>query len=460
MTSAELPIIEEENASVSLMKHPIASCQVPPLSKCPIHIRYRLPKISEKGAIIMIIWNFLFAVSFFSCSLKLVFGPSHVIVITSLTIVYPIVGWLADSWLGKYKFLQSAMYLLLVAIILKTIEMFFITSLVLNYMAVSAWSLSAICYIACVIQFTTDQSIGASGEELSFTIYWLLWGMATGELLARLAEMVENIGDTTGNFITFILSAISFALAFSFFQNMNKHLLKKPQISNPISIIVKVLNYARKHRYPEKRSALTYWEDDYPSRIDLGKEKYGGPFTTEEVEDVKTVLRLIPITISVTACGVAWFNSNYLQEMEIHRTCYNSSIKASSFHNTLFHNEFFIACIWATLGLPIFYFIIYPLFYNHIPSMLRRMGLSFLLTFFSYVGNVIIEFVEQANTNEDICMFDKNHTSTSVNNGCMWVLLPESLFSLGSFMLLFLLSGVSDCPNPMADQGVANEFGI
>ena len=31
--------------------------------------------------------------------------------------------------------------------------------------------------------------------------------------------------------------------------------------------------------------------------MDYGKEKFGGPFTEEEVEDVKTVLRLLPIVI-------------------------------------------------------------------------------------------------------------------------------------------------------------------
>ena len=35
---------------------------------------------------------------------------------------------------------------------------------------------------------------------------------------------------------------------------------------------------------------LTYWEEDIPPRIDLGKLKYGGPFTTEEVEDTNDIL--------------------------------------------------------------------------------------------------------------------------------------------------------------------------
>uniref|UniRef100_A0A1X7SJY2 Uncharacterized protein n=1 Tax=Amphimedon queenslandica TaxID=400682 RepID=A0A1X7SJY2_AMPQE len=41
-------------------------------------------------------------------------------------------------------------------------------------------------------------------------------------------------------------------------------------------------NIVRKHKYPENRSALTYWEEEAPSRLDLGKNKYGGPFTEEE----------------------------------------------------------------------------------------------------------------------------------------------------------------------------------
>ena len=71
------------------------------------------------------------------------------------------------------------------------------------------------------------------------------------------------------------------------------HLDKQPYITNPIRDIASVLNYARKNKCPRNRSALTYWENKTPSRLDLGMEKYGGPFTEEQVEDVKTVFRLL-----------------------------------------------------------------------------------------------------------------------------------------------------------------------
>ncbi len=56
--------------------------------------------------------------------------------------------------------------------------------------------------------------------------------------------------------------------------------------------------FSAKHKAPLDRSALTYWEEDIPSRTDLGKSRYGGPFTTEQVEDVRTILRLLPLCLT------------------------------------------------------------------------------------------------------------------------------------------------------------------
>ena len=42
-----------------------------------------------------------------------------------------------------------------------------------------------------------------------------------------------------------------------------------------------------------------------PSRLDLGKEQYGGPFTSEGVEDVKTFLCLLLLLVTLFGCHVA-----------------------------------------------------------------------------------------------------------------------------------------------------------
>ena len=66
-----------------------------------------------------------------------------------------------------------------------------------------------------------------------------------------------------------------------------------------IKLIYEVLNYAQKNKYPRLRSAFTYIDEEQPSRLDFGKQyKFGGPFTEEEVEDVKTVSRLMPLLVA------------------------------------------------------------------------------------------------------------------------------------------------------------------
>ena len=73
------------------------------------------------------------------------------------------------------------------------------------------------------------------------------------------------------------------------------------QNHNPLKTVYRVLKFAKQHKYPVQRSAFTYWEEEIPSRIDLGKTKYGGPFTTEEVEDVKTFFRILALLAAMSS---------------------------------------------------------------------------------------------------------------------------------------------------------------
>ena len=66
-----------------------------------------------------------------------------------------------------------------------------------------------------------------------------------------------------------------------------------------------MLSYARKTKYPERCSAMTYFDEEEPSQLDYGKHKFGGPFTEEEVEDVKTILRLLPVFLSLFGAYIA-----------------------------------------------------------------------------------------------------------------------------------------------------------
>ena len=77
----------------------------------------------------------------------------------------------------------------------------------------------------------------------------------------------------------------------------NTVLIKESVTQNPFRLIYSVLKYASKSKHPQLRSAFTYGKDDLPSCIDFGKNKYGGPFTTEQVEDMKTFFKILGIIV-------------------------------------------------------------------------------------------------------------------------------------------------------------------
>ena len=62
--------------------------------------------------------------------------------------------------------------------------------------------------------------------------------------------------------------------------------------------------FARQHKVPIHRSAFTYCEDDILTGLDLGKNKYGGPFTTEQVDNVKAFYGILKIVFYL---GITFF---------------------------------------------------------------------------------------------------------------------------------------------------------
>ena len=135
------------------------------------------------------------------------------------------------------------------------------------------------------IQFGIDQLTDASTNEIMSFINWYSWTYVSSSVVANFAYECSSPQD---KFIAPLLLSVALSAVLSLVFLCNSVLIKEPVTKNPFKLIYTVVNYAIKHKFPRLRSAFTYCEDDVPSRIDLGKTKYGGPFTTEQVEDVKT----------------------------------------------------------------------------------------------------------------------------------------------------------------------------
>ena len=219
-------------------------------------------------------------------------------------LLFPLFGLLADVKTGRYKTIIAGVYFSFVSwiiaglsIILKMSFNFELPFMILLGLSYFIQLIGYCSFRSNIVQFNIDQSIGASADELSAIVYWDSMSIPTVILVTKIIQCL--IEEKQFLIVCYVLSGVAVSVVIST-NFLFKHWLNTiPQITNPVKLIAKVHNYARKNKYPKNRSALTYWENDYPSRVDLGKEKYGGPFSEEEVEDVKTVFRIIPLFISI-----------------------------------------------------------------------------------------------------------------------------------------------------------------
>ena len=239
--------------------------------------------------------------------------------------------------------------------------------------------------ITNVLQLAIEQIPEASASQLSSLMSWFVFSGSLGWWLnSSVKGIYVNCIAPLDVLLKLIFSSfLSFALNFLF---LFKHkLLDNSPTSNTSRMIYAILKYANKHKHPERRSALTYWEDVPVSRLSLGKRKYGGLFTNEQVEDVKTFIRM-----SVFFLGFIFFiNSLYLHGYSLYY------INSQSGQNHSLHPIDYVTCnpctkfiiysfngdySWWVLVFTLTYeLILVPVLSYRMPSMLQRLIIVSLL---------------------------------------------------------------------------------
>ena len=147
----------------------------------------------------------------------------------------------------------------------------------------------------------------------------------------------------------------------------------------------KVLKYSWKHKVPEHRSAFTYWEEDIPRRIDLGKNKYGGPFTNEEVEDTKTFLRILPLLLCLFGYHLA--GNGYSAPEQLQRT----SCPSLPVLILIVINPLHLSTLVAVVGIPLYRLVIvkvFPRLKN--VRMLTKMWMGLYLSLLQVILYIIV----------------------------------------------------------------------
>ena len=162
----------------------------------------------------------------------------------------------------------------------------------------------------------------------------------------------------------------------------------------------KVLKYSWNHKIPERRSAFTYWEEDIPPRIDLGKDKYGGPFTNEEVEDTKTFLPILPLLLCLFGYHLA--GDGYSAPEQFQRT----SCPSLPVLLLITANPLHVSTLVTVVSIPLYRLVIIKMF-PRIKNilMLTKMWMGLYLSLLQVVLYIILA------TNYDIKYWQEHSTA-------------------------------------------------
>ena len=356
--------------------------------------KYRMRWFSSKGAFLVLLWILLLtiALNLIVTTVKL---RRDTLVHSALYFLGPIIlafvsaplsGWLADANLGNYKVFRFGVVLSFISAVMNCLililkSMVCESNYVLEGIRLCAiWSLFAVGCCACIVTalpLGLDQMPDASSSSITSFIAWLVFTTFIGSLVFEFINLVNKfhlIGEKDLSLICALFSTLCLSVILIFtFVFSPKWLIIEPKSPQSLKTIYQVLKFAAKHKAPLNRSAFTYWEEDIPSRIDLGKSKYGGPFTTEQVEDVKTVLRLL--VISSPLSFVLVLSGFHTYEPHVHDTV------VYTFVRKIFNRS----AVYIILTTLVVEFLIYPLTNNIFPSILKRIAAAPLLfTFVSF----------------------------------------------------------------------------
>ena len=186
---------------------------------------------------------------------------------------------------------------------------------------------------------------------------------------------------------------------------------------------------------PRNRSALTYWEESAPSRLDLGKDKYGGPFTEEEVEDVKTVLRFCPLLVCLFAIVIPLTINHKIESLLVRCIYINSPM---------------IFTVVALLLVLMYKMLFSKWCHSYIPSMLRRIGIGLSIAFIVSLLYVSMDMINNKDTNCTLTAI--THEPSTINY--VLVALSQVLSNTGGLIVLIVSLELSVAQSPVNMRGL------
>ena len=360
-------------------------------------------------------------------------------VITFIAVLSPVAGLLTDVKFSRFKTVLCSSYAVLTHVFVSILLM--IILIVIQYYSNSYRRivyLIAICvvvimvtvymvFIINAIQFGMDQLHDSPTEDSILYIHWYVWIYYTCSLISQIAwnsflydkyyvdyiDIIRISGISIAS-LCFIHSLFLLTVSLCVFHYRKVWFFLEPAGVNPYKLVYRVVKFAYQHKVPLRRSAFTYCDEESPTRLDVGKHKYGGPFTTKQVEDVKAFWGILKVLITI---GPAFLLQTVMQ------TILPAFSKHSSiFLNTTAHREVhlegvtrhilisngLLSTLLVVICIPLYLCWIRPHITYYIPGMLKRIQIALVVMVLSLICTFVMDVVVHVNnTDYANCMFEE-----------------------------------------------------
>ena len=411
----------------------------------------QIRRIRSKGAVLVLMWIFLVKGSYNSTIhvsaqglsswdstkslMQAVLEYKHhlprAISAAVFALCCPIAGWLADVYFGRYKVMRAGLWLMWIGSIAFTLTLLVIVNLdeqcletrkTLIFIGVIVAGISLTvgytAFLVNAIPFGMDQMPDASSEEICAFIHWFVWACFAGDFVSHLGTLISPCthllpieADTLQVLIPLTLSSLALCCDFL----LRGWLRIEPESRNPLKTVFNVLRFAATHKHPIRRSSFTFCEDVKPSRFEFAKSKYGGPFRTEEVEDVKSFFRMFLIIICMSAFLLP--KESYASSIPKFLSHFNKDLTRCHERATyLSYSTPTVICF----SIPLFELIIYSRIKKWIPSTLKRIGIAAVLIIILGLIPLITDTIEHIHHQTLPCMF-KSDIKEEATDNILWV---------------------------------------
>ena len=329
------------------------------------------------------------------------------VTLTIVLALFPVIGWLTDTIIGRERAINLSLWSCWCGILLQCISYCIqygtcglptnIAKYGISSVALLLVTIGSVGLITNIPAYGLDQLRDKPNTHARAFVHWIVWGYVLGKAIGTESSNDFKFLLITG-IMTFLFISVALCLHVCFY---NYYELVGTQKNNPYKIVYNVLKYALYHKSPENRSAFTYWENEIPSRVDLGKSKYGGPFSEEDVENVKTFWRIVAVLLSTFGLFIPYYHvaidvTRYINTFEGATTALNG------------HGS---TALWLGLEsqiiilVPLFELVIIPLFPKieyFILKALRAIGVSYILILIALLCMIVLELVGHFVTPGDV----------------------------------------------------------